>query len=572
VNHGKDHNGWTGHQKAAFFCILALAIWGLIATWLQVTIPGGATTEELMFLGVLVPMFWVLLPLYWKRYRWAYIGGIVVILGMFAGAVKAALDPGLFFSVSLYNLSVILIYIIALAAIYVSARAWAERPRTNWKKTALGAAGIILLTAVLGVIVVSSAETIDAFRFRTLLAATDRKVQNAETLEDKIELLRELGGIPSLAVGIVVDDRLDWAQGFGEQPDLDTIYDAGSITKAIVATAVLQLHERGLLDLDSDVNSYLPFSLRHPDYPEVPITTRMLLTHRSGLAHYTPQYHWYTKSDDLLRWLSDRRGWQIGETHRDVAFGDFLEGYLTPGGPYYTPEAWSFEPGTGHGYSTPGFDILGYLVEQISGQPLADYLQENVYQPLGMASTGGSVSEMPDKQAVPYERMYGVLAQTNVGTPLWDRRRIGGGGLRTTVPDLAQFLIAHMNSGQSNGFQLLLPETVALMHSQAVSDGGDFMMAGSGMGWSLYAEEPREMWGKMIELRGMQGHGGAEVGYRASMFFVEETGGAYGYVMMADVSLLSEELDFAWYLAIDKSIEALLLQEGADRLSQASGQ
>jgi CubicO group peptidase (beta-lactamase class C family) len=563
---------WTNHQRAAFVSILVLALWGLLAVWIQMTTPAGATTVELTFLGILVPVFWLLLPLYWKRYRWAYVGGILVILGMLLGAVQAALDPGLFFSLTLYNLLVVLVYVVALAGIYLSVRAYLERPSSGWKVTVLGVGGIILLIAVLGVIVASSIETIDAFRFRTLLRATDRKVQGVETLEGKIERLRELGDIPSLAAGVAVDDELVWAQGFGDQPGLDTIYNAGSITKPVVTTAVLQLYERGLLDLDDDVNEYLPFSLRHPDYADTPITIRMLLTHQSGLAHYTPQYHSYTKSHELLQWVSAGQGWEVGDTHRDVAFGDFLEGYLTPGGPYYVPEAWRFEPGTEQGYSTPGYDILGYVVERVSDRSLEEYLRENIYDPLGMTSSGASVTELPENQAIPYERMYGVLAQTNVEIPLSDRRRVGGGGMRTTVPDLAQFLIAHMNAGQSGGFQLLRPETVALMHSQAVRGGGDFMMAGSGMGWSLFTDVPREMWGKMIDLRGMQGHGGADYGYRASMFMIDGDDGAYGYVMLADVSLLSEELDFAWFLAIDKGIEALLLQEGSERLAGTSGQ
>jgi CubicO group peptidase (beta-lactamase class C family) len=562
---------WTVHQCAAFVSILILAFWGLFAIWIQVTTPAGATTVELIFLGVLVPMFCILLPLYWMRFRWAYIGGILVILGMLLGAVKAALDPGLFFSLTLYNLLVVLVYMVALTGIYLSIRAYLERPSTGWKVTLLGVGGILLLIAVLGVIVASSMEAIDAFRFRTLLRATHRRVQGGETLEGKIDLLRELGDIPSLAVGVVVGDALVWAQGFGDQPDLDTVYNAGSIAKPVVATAVLQLYERGLLGLDDDVNDYLPFSLRHPDYPDTPVTIRMLLTHQSGLAHYTPQYHSYSKSDELLRWVSARQGWETGDTHRDVPFGEFLEGYLTPGGPYYVPEAWRFEPGTDQGYSTPGYDLLGYVVERVSGQSFGEYLWENVYDPLNMTRTGGSVSESPEIQAVPFERMYGVLMQTNVEIPQSDRRRLGGGGMRTTVPDLAQFLIAHMNAGQSDGFQLLKPETVALMHSPVVRGGGDFMMSGSGMGWSVFTEEPREMWGKMIDLHGMQGHGGADYGYRASMFMVEGDGGAYGYVMLADVSLLSEELDFAWFLAIDKGIEALLLQEGSERLAGASG-
>lgn len=70
----------------------------------------------------------------------------------------------------------------------------------------------------------------------------------------------------------------------------------------------------------------------------------------------------------------------------------------------------------------------------------------------------------------------------------------------------------------------------------------------------------------------MQGHGGADYGYRSSMYFVEGDTGRYGYVMMADVSLLSEDFDFAWYLAIDKGQKTLLLEEGAAWLAQVSGQ
>jgi hypothetical protein len=219
-------DNWTIHQRAAFTSIVVLALWGFLAVWLQMTTPAGATTVELSFLGTLVPMLWLLVPLYWKRLRWVYIGGILVILGMLLGAVKAALDPGLFLSLTTYNLVVALVYAVALAGIYLSVRAYLERPSIGWKVTVLGVGGIAVLMAALGAIVVSSMETIDAFRFRTLLLTTDRKVQRAATLEGKIELLRKLGDIPSLVAGIVVDDTLVWAQGFGDQPGVDTIYNA----------------------------------------------------------------------------------------------------------------------------------------------------------------------------------------------------------------------------------------------------------------------------------------------------------------------------------------------------------
>lgn len=85
-----------------------------------------------------------------------------------------------------------------------------------------------------------------------------------------------------------------------------------------------------------------------------------------------------------------------------------------------------------------------------------------------------------------------------------------------------------MNDGCNGGCLLLRPETVALRHRPAIGGGGDFLMAGSGLDWPIFTEEPHEMWGKTMDLYGMQGHGGANYGYRASLFMLERDSGAYG--------------------------------------------
>ena len=105
------------------------------------------------------------------------------------------------------------------------------------------------------------------------------------SINEQIQVLHEKSGIPSLAVSIVVGDELIWAKGYGNQSDLSTAYVTGSIDKTFITTAIMQLNEKNLIDLEDDVNGYLPFSVRHPDYPDIPITIRMLLTHKSGLPH-----------------------------------------------------------------------------------------------------------------------------------------------------------------------------------------------------------------------------------------------------------------------------------------------
>ena len=96
---------------------------------------------------------------------------------------------------------------------------------------------------------------------RTEVGSIDKEV------DQQIQTLMEEGDIPSLSVGIVVNDELVWAKNYNGPAGLDSVYIVGSIQKPFTASAVLQLVEQGALDLDEDVSAYLPFPVRHPDYP-----------------------------------------------------------------------------------------------------------------------------------------------------------------------------------------------------------------------------------------------------------------------------------------------------------------
>ena len=552
------------YRYGALAALLTMAVWSVTALWTNMVTPSGALTQEIIFLSTVAVMFWVLVPLYGKAVQWSYVAGIFIIaLSVFGGSAVAALHRELHFSVSFYNILTGLLYVIAVVGIYFSYQCYKKLPRIKRKKAICGVGGIILVMIVVGGALFSSANTIERYMFMSTLHNTDKTLGTMETIDEKIQYLMERGDIPSLAACIVVDDTVVWANAYGEQSSLDTIYNIGSITKPFVATAVLQLYEQGLLDLDDDVNTYLPFSMRHPEYPDTPITIRMLLTHQSGLAHYTNQYHQFTQSDELLDWLSEYRGWDVTKYDPQPSFAAFMEGYITPDGLYYTPYAWSpLKPGTGYSYSTPGYDTLGYIVERVTNQPFSEYLRENIFEPLNMTSTGFKFSDLPERQAKPYERIFGVLTKTNVDVPLSDRERIGGGGIRSTAPDLAQFMIAHMNQGEINGYRLLNPETVALMHSRVIETSVDIFMAGSGYGWTLRDTEPWTFWGRAIDMQGAQGHGGTDYGYRCSMWFVKTDKGAYGFVLMTNLSTLAKS-DFRWFLTIYTTIEELLLQEAS---------
>jgi CubicO group peptidase (beta-lactamase class C family) len=288
--------------------------------------------------------------------------------------------------------------------------------------------------------------------------------------DQKISVLMKISGFPSLSACIIKDDQIIWSKGYGyydvsekKQATIDTIYVLASVTKTVVGTALMQLYEQGLCDLDDDVNAYLPFELRNPNFPDAPITFRMLLSHTSSLNTNTQmQYYWLNFSGDPPFHFFPE---------------PYLQEFLLPGGAYYDPGVWSdtYRPGEHAMYANVGFDLISYLVELISGEPFLQYCDTHIFSPLDMENTGFNFSVFDMNQvAIPYQRYLGRYYKINeLGflfgeyTPpnqYWRMRFYPAGGLYSTVTDLSHFLIAHMNGGIYKSTRILKNETVALMH------------------------------------------------------------------------------------------------------------
>lgn len=110
-------------------------------------------------------------------------------------------------------------------------------------------------------------------------------------IDVELQRIIQENNLPSLSACVVKNDSIVWLQTYGygdienrNNATKETIYHVGSISKLIVVTAIMQLEEQGKIDLDEDITTYLPVVLRHPDFPNTPITTRMLLTHRASLS------------------------------------------------------------------------------------------------------------------------------------------------------------------------------------------------------------------------------------------------------------------------------------------------
>lgn len=312
-------------------------------------------------------------------------------------------------------------------------------------------------------------------------------------VDDQILDTMEQHYIPSTTVAVVRNNSIILAKGYGEQQRLDLIYMIGSTTKTFTATAIFQLYERDLIDLDDDVNDYLSFSLRHPNYTDTPITFKMLLQHTSGLSKYTDQY-WYGVTAEVLQQL----GWE--NPCEWLPYPYWIEGHLTTNGSLYDPAVWtSHEPGTNRFYSNLGYDVLAYLIDQITGKPIWEYLQENIFDPLGMHSTGYNYTEFDLAQlATPHIYMF-ELDPTYTGDrayPHYNTLNYGGGGLRSNIFDLAKFLLVFLHDGVSNGTRILEEDTLRTMESLQtawIAPGDPHIQWGGwggteGDAWAFYAK------------------------------------------------------------------------------------
>jgi CubicO group peptidase (beta-lactamase class C family) len=372
---------------------------------------------------------------------------------------------------------------------------------------------------------------------------------------EQIESLFKESGMPSMALAVVVGDELIWAKGLGEQPDLSTIYMIGSIDKAYVATAFSGQVEDGLIELEDDINDYLPFGFRNPKAPDVTITPLMLILHQSGLAHDVPGVFYVDNDGPMLWWLFSnldrnlRNLWYamipFGETRFEVA-----EKALREGDPAIV---WTHRPNAGLTYSNTGFyDILGRVIGEIEGGTYQDVVRQRVFEPLELQNTSFEASAFPKGQlAIPYARFesgYRRYPITGMNA---------SGRLRSNVLDLARFMTLHMNDGALDGAQIIPQESIAQMHDRGVtiygSDWIGMTLRGWGWGWQLWAGD-------------LMGHTGAVPGFMSQMTY-RDTEVPYGVVVVMNAGCSVVECDWAWLGDYFGGIREILMEE-ASRLAE----
>lgn len=279
-------------------------------------------------------------------------------------------------------------------------------------------------------------------------------------VDGTIESQMVLKDIPAVTVSIVKDGQRIFSKGYGTadrdkqiKVDAETsLFRIGSTSKLFTWTAIMQLYEQGKVDLDADVNTYIDFTI--PATFEEPITLRDILSHTAGFEDGGLGY--------LIRYYPDR-GIELAE-----AMETYLPERLNP-------------PGAVSSYSNYATALAGLVVQNVSGQPFNEYVEEHIFKPLGMAYSTFEEplpDDLQEYRVVGYAREAGRFAEKpfevlNSFAP--------AGAVSSSANDMAKFMLAHLNYGKLNGNQILKPATARMMHSKLFA--GDERLSGMAHGF-----------------------------------------------------------------------------------------
>jgi CubicO group peptidase (beta-lactamase class C family) len=342
-----------------------------------------------------------------------------------------------------------------------------------------------------------------------------------------IQAKTKTNNVPGLSVAVVKRDRVVWERGVGFA-DLATSTPATpatsylwfSMTKIVTATAVLQLAERGSLDLDSPVTKY--FSGFSVVSQPVPVTVRHLLSHSSGLANPLP-----------IRWVRpagtpapDQRAFvnRLLARHRKL----------------------KFVPGERASYSNLGYLVLGEVISEVADARYEEYVRDQILVPLRMNHTGFTYPESAGAgAATAYQLLWpplipllraalprGIVGPRHGRYVAFNPFYVNGaayGGLVGGVDEAIRFVLVHLNGGRAEGTRLLSPESVAMMQRISPRGGGKREF---GLGW-FRSPDARERGPAFVEHLG----GGAGF-FNVMRLYPEES---LGMVMMGNTTSYDHE-------------------------------
>jgi CubicO group peptidase (beta-lactamase class C family) len=348
--------------------------------------------------------------------------------------------------------------------------------------------------------------------FLITLIASQVFASNA-SLDATLKSIQAKSIYPGFCVAVVDANGIRYASGFGyadlatKRPyTADSVQMVASVSKTVIAAALMQSVERGDLQLDEDVSEAVGFKVRNPRFPDTPITLRQLATHTSSIIDRQPFY----KS---LNFNGAQRAFDIR---------DLLRSYLVPGGTLYSPDNFSAHaPGAAFEYTNLGATLIALAVETKAHTTYANYTLAHVLRPLHMDESSWSSDNARSSLATLYDKnRQPITPYTFPDYP--------DGGLFTSCRDLGKFLSAMLGGFQGrNGilsarsFHILFSPQIDPKHTK-LEEGG----YNAGILWQLTPF-------------GSIGHPGRMPGVATLIAF--EPSGGYGRVMIFNMTNTGED-------------------------------
>ena len=345
--------------------------------------------------------------------------------------------------------------------------------RIDYARALIGFAVMVFVTSVGGM----SAQA----QGRDVVGPLPRYTQVSQALTAFIEREMRDKGIPALSIALVDSNRVVWSRGFGVEnvntgkpATANTVYRVGSVSKLFTDIGIMQLVERGQLDLDAPVQRYVPsFTPSNPSGK--PITLRQLMSHYSGLVREPPVGHYF---DDTRPTLAATVA-SLSQTALVAA------------------------PETMRKYSNAAIATVGFVFELKSGAPFASALQRSVLTPMGMTST--SFEPSPALLArVPDAVMWNYQERPFVA-PTFPLGMAPAGSMYSSMPDLGRFISMLFDGGMGANARVLKPASLQEMWRPQFAPAGT--TRGSGLGFVVGSLDAR----RMVE------HGGAIYGFATQL-------------------------------------------------------
>ncbi|HEY4325702.1 MAG TPA: serine hydrolase domain-containing protein [Mucilaginibacter sp.] len=343
-----------------------------------------------------------------------------------------------------------------------------------------------------------------------------------DRLTSSLQQIVKKDSLPGMSVILVNANHSIYERNFGYADvskkisyTSQTIQNIGSVSKTFIAIALMKAIELGYFNLETDINTILPFKVINPNYPTAVITIRELSNHTSSIldnpAIFPDTYKFdegFAPYDTAAYKLLQSLGYH--QKVSDTSLKTFLYNYLSADGKYYNTNNFSSSaPGSSSHYSNIASALAAYLIEVKSGITYAEFTEKYILKPLKMNNSGWFLSaQKATEYAKPY---YDLIASF----PFYQCITYPDGGLRTSTADLSKYLMALINGYNGDQSLLSTPSYQAMFTPQFSKDnppkGISLAYRNKGIFWNLYNN-------------GTIGHDGDDPGVSTFLFFNPKTG------------------------------------------------